>query len=72
MDLKEFFRNLDPTPNKLEHLNTVVKSQKKRINDLEQRNVIQRRSLTEAYKEIEELRKKDKQTSDRVAAKYNK
>jgi septal ring factor EnvC (AmiA/AmiB activator) len=72
MDLKEFFRNLDPTKDKLNHLNRVVKNQKKRINDLEQRNVIQRRSLTEAYKEIEELRKKDKETSDRVAAKYNK
>ena len=72
MDLKEFFRNLDPTPNKLEHLNTVVKSQKKRINDLEQRNVIQRRTLAEAHKEIVELRKKDKELSNKVAAKYNK
>ena len=72
MNLKEFFRNLDPTPGKLNHLNTVVKSQKKRINDLEQRNVIQRRTLTEAYKEIEELREKDKELSNKVAAKYNK
>ena len=72
MNLKEFFRNLDPTPNKLEHLNTVVKSQKKRINDLEQRNVIQRRTLAEAHKEIVELRKKDKELSNKVAAKYNK
>jgi len=72
MNLKEFFRNLDPTPGKLSHLNTVVKSQKKRINDLEQRNVVQRRTLTEAHKEIVELRKKDKELSNKVAAKYNK
>ena len=72
MDLKEFFKNLDPTPGKLNHLKTVVKNQKKRINDLEQRNVTQRRTLTEAYKEIEELREKDKELSNKVAAKYNK
>ncbi len=72
MNLKEFFRNLDPTPGKLNHLTTVVKSQKKRINDLEQRNVIQRRTLAEAHKEIVELRKKDKELSNKVAAKYNK
>ena len=46
MDLKEFFRNLDPTPNK------------------------PRRTLTEARQEIAQLQKKDKETSDRVAAKF--
>ena len=50
MDLKEFFKNLNPTPTELK--------------------MIKRRTLTEARQEIAQLQKKDKETSDRVASKF--